>query len=708
MHTETPAAHELSTRELVELRLISVLAVAPNQQFVVIRVEHQDTASTTTGLTWRVIDLRNGETTGLVDGGDPLWNNNGGIAGEAPQWSPDSNWIYFRKLSGREMQIWRAQRDGTQVSQVTRDEADIVGFEIEGDGALIYAAAGATRREIKQAETAEYEHGVLMDPTVIKGFPISSSFPVNGRMATYRHLENAMSGRRGTLLGGQPLRVMLQIGGKAPTRLGGEDARAFLVASQLSPGFSAASGIAAVKPPTLDSGDLVASIEEVPALDGGGGQWPRSGKRPSWRSREEGATPPTSCEDPVCLQADLIQIVGWRANYRELVLQTETLGVSRLAIWNIPTDVVRIVAEEQGVLGSAESGTVGACQLASDQAICIAAAASLPPRVVSIGLETGRVDSVFDPNPNVPVSSLGVSSKIALTDRYGNTTVGNVILPRGPGATPLRPLVITSYTCRGFLQGGSGRDVPEHVLASLGYAAVCVDLGGSVVRRAPGFDMTPVTADLSALDFFQNAVDALSDARLVDPDRVALSGFSGSTTHTAYALTVSRKFTAAMVTTGGSFDAVACYLTANYRSCEARARQQGLSRPYDARDGILRDSPAWNAEKIRTPLLMQLPEAEYPGMMQLYGALQEYDRAVEMYVFADAYHYKNNPRQRLAVYDRNVEWINFWLKGIEPTGVDREAQAARWREMRDRQCALPQDERAHDRLEWYCIASQLH
>jgi dipeptidyl aminopeptidase/acylaminoacyl peptidase len=242
--------------------------------------------------------------------------------------------------------------------------------------------------------------------------------------------------------------------------------------------------------------------------------------------------------------------------------------------------------------------------------------------------------------------------------------------------------------------------VPEHVLASLGYAAVCVDLGASVIRPAPGFKMTPVTADLSALDFFENAVEVLSDAQLADPARVALSGFSASSTHIAFALTQSDRFTAAIVTTGGSFDAISCYLAANYRSCERRARQEGFERPYDSRNGILKDSPAWNAEKIRTPLLMQLPEAEYTGMMQLYGALMEYDRAVEMYVFADAFHYKHDPRQRLTVYDRNIEWIDFWLKGAASSRPDHAAQNSRWRGMRDGQCALPPNEASGGM--WYC------
>jgi dipeptidyl aminopeptidase/acylaminoacyl peptidase len=220
------------------------------------------------------------------------------------------------------------------------------------------------------------------------------------------------------------------------------------------------------------------------------------------------------------------------------------------------------------------------------------------------------------------------------------------------------------------------------------------------------------STDLRALGFFENAVEALVRDGIVDPDRVVLSGFSGSTGATAFALTRSAKFTAAIVTTGGSFDAGTCYFAANYRSCEEEARRLGFGWPYDTRDGMLKDSPAWNADRISAPLLMQLPETEYTGMMQLYGALLGYDRAVEMYVFPGAYHYKHNPRQRKAVYDRNVDWINFWLKGVEPVGIGGEGVALRWREMRERQCGtignVATAGHTTGHTKWYCRPGLRH
>lgn len=692
----------ISTRDLVELVTMSGLRVSPDERFAVIREERQSIASGATHMAWRVIDLNDGRTSALVDAGGVLWNNNGGIASEAPAWSPSGDWIYFRKLVGEQVQVWRAHRDGEQASQVTIDDADVYAFDVNPDGSLTYAVAGATRAEIKQAEDAEHDSGILMGPTVISGFRVTHGFPVNGRMASYRHIENAMSGRRGTLLAARPPRVMnLPRDSTQPVPLSGEASLSFLAGRTIPLGPQAIPATFPSPREVSGDGQLIAGVSGRDRAPASGAASSDPGQHVWWTRREGSPAARTQCLDPICRHGGTFRIAGWRPDQHELILQNESLGVYRLIAWDTASNRVRLLAEGEGVIGSEESGTAGSCELTADKAICIAASSNRPPRLVSIDLTTGHINTLHDPNPELSEERLGDAKLVPLVDRFGNTTIGTVILPKGrPGAVRL-PLVITSYSCRGFLQGGSGRDVPEHVLASLGYAAVCVDMG-RMVEYVPGFNLTPATASASSLDFFEQAVDVLSGMQIIDPTRVVISGFSATATHATATLTKSRKFTAAIVTTGGSFDAIACYLAANYRSCEARAKREGFERPYDARDGFLRSSPAWNAEKIITPLLMQLPETEYASMMQLYGALMAYNRPVEMYVFAGAYHYKNNPRQRLTVYDRNVDWIEFWLKGVESRRTGSADQNARWRQMRAEQCASASAEEESGGAMWYC------
>jgi hypothetical protein len=56
-----------------------------------------------------------------------------------------------------------------------------------------------------------------------------------------------------------------------------------------------------------------------------------------------------------------------------------------------------------------------------------------------------------------------------------------------------------------------------------------------------------------------------------------------------------------------------------------------------------------------------------------------------MYVYPGEFHTKDQPIHRLAVYERNLDWFDFWLRGVEDPDASKAAQYARWRRMRDRQ-----------------------
>jgi hypothetical protein len=49
-----------------------------------------------------------------------------------------------------------------------------------------------------------------------------------------------------------------------------------------------------------------------------------------------------------------------------------------------------------------------------------------------------------------------------------------------------------------------------------------------------------------------------------------------------------------------------------------------------------------------------------------------------MFVMPGEHHYKWQPAHRLAMYDRSLDWFNFWLKGQEPSDPARRADVSRW------------------------------
>src|SRR5438045_439721 len=98
-------------------------------------------------------------------------------------------------------------------------------------------------------------------------------------------------------------------------------------------------------------------------------------------------------------------------------------------------------------------------------------------------------------------------------------------------------------------------------------------------------------------------------------------------------------------------------------------------------------SAALNAERILTPLLINTADAEYVSDMQLVTTLRELKKPVEMFIYPEERHIKNQPKHRYEIYERNVDWMRFWLKDEEDPDPAKAEQYKRWRELRKLQQA---------------------
>jgi len=108
---------------------------------------------------------------------------------------------------------------------------------------------------------------------------------------------------------------------------------------------------------------------------------------------------------------------------------------------------------------------------------------------------------------------------------------------------------------------------------------------------------------------------------------------------------------------------------------------------------LIDDAPAFwsqisiarNARKMRFPLLLNSPDDEYLSTLQGYTALRQAGSPVDMFVFPDEHHIKWQPAHRLAVYERSLDWFNFWIKRELPPSGRRLAEAQYWQTLRDPQ-----------------------
>ena len=89
-----------------------------------------------------------------------------------------------------------------------------------------------------------------------------------------------------------------------------------------------------------------------------------------------------------------------------------------------------------------------------------------------------------------------------------------------------------------------------------------------------------------------------------------------------------------------------------------------------------------NADRISAPILVQTSDSEYEGGLDTAAAFRIRQKPFELYVFNDEGHFLSQPAHRLAMYERSVEWFEFWLMGRINCDPARAAQNERWRAMK--------------------------
>jgi dipeptidyl aminopeptidase/acylaminoacyl peptidase len=639
-------------RELLEIPQVSDLAISPDDQSVVWRQMQASVVRNRSEATWWVAPLgKAGSARQIAEGGDAILSVSGLIVEETPQWSPDSNWVYVRALIDGAVGVWRARADGGAAEAVTHDDADVEGFKLSFDGRSLTYTVGATRAAIVRAENAEYDHGVRLDGTIDPGQALVRGGVTSGRLATQR-ITGGWFGRSG-LLADQPKHEKT-----VDLTTMGVDA----VVDAIPP--------ALVKASPRGSSSLYAQSAASP--DG------RYVARSAWNGHRarltvaEAEVPDRICVDIEC-QGERISALVWRPGTKQILLTT--VGSSRrqtLNVWNLSSGRVRRLYASSGLFNGGDVGSKP-CAVGPATAVCVEADALSPPRVVAVSLDSGAVRRLADPGAGLAQDKNLIAETMLWTDSHGHPFVGHLLRPKGAQG-PL-PLVINYYHCDGYLKGGYGDEWPLAPLASAGIATLCIE-------------MAPLTLPQDALAMYKTAavgigliVDNLSARGLIDPRRVCMSGLSFGSEVTMFM---------AMHT-----DRLACLSIASpqvspvyywMNGLQGRDNHKllkevwGLGSPDETPERWKILSPAMDVAAFRVPLLLQLPEQEYRWNMDFLSGLSVSATPNETWVFPDELHIKAQPRHRLAVYTRNIDWFRFWLQGyVDPDPVKTE-QYRRWSE----------------------------
>lgn len=625
----------IATRDLVEVAEISAPTLSPDGKRVAYRISRPSVEDNRTALDWYVSDLAGGRPIPAGSGGAAQYEGSGGLAEQVPIWDPDSRGLRFRALVDGAVGIWHWREGGATEREVV-DDADILDFALSADAKVLRYTIGAPRAAIAAAERRAYVEGVVVDAHLDIMQPIAGGAIEDGRRVM-QQLPTEWFERERLLWNAPRQQRTIGSDGKPPA------------------------GNAYFPPSRLEQGKNVVSQAGDTAEIGADGDRKRvTVTRPDGRV--------IACGAPVC-RSPRLAALGWRPGADTLLLfEREGSAREAISVWRVGASRAHHIATTDGAQRA--SYRAPRCAIAASALVCAESRPLQPPRLVRIDLDLGKRRTLADPNAGLQ-RRISASAEVM---QWGDDVTGILLRP-AKAIGPL-PLVIQYYHCAGFLKGGVGEEIPMLPLVEHGVAILCMDR-----TRSPGSG--PIEAGYAlALTDIERAIDGLAASGTIDPARVGIGGLSFGSEVALWAIRKPKRFAAATSSSGQISD---IYYWAN--ALPGRGFPEMLKRYWQlgdpdadaARWRLL--APAADAARIDTPLLMQLPESEARYVIEFHTRLKRAGKPAEMILFADEPHIKTQPAHKRAVYERNLDWYRFWLKGDEDPDPAKREQYARWRQL---------------------------
>jgi len=668
----TSPAATISPRRLMEVTDLANPVISPDGRYVAFRAVRTSIERNTYDTTWYVQRLeRRSLPHSVSDGGVPLREYVNGVVLASPAvWSPDSRWIYFRAhLKGR-IAVWRAAADGSGSQLVTDDPADVRNFALSKDGQSLEYSVGATREQVLAAEQAQYDVGVHIDDKVVMSAGLLRSSRVEGRPSTQRFLGDWYS--TGPLLA------------EVPDRWKVVDLTTMTTRDMPS---------SDVPVPSLQIADLPSTLPHpwkltlnrddgrIALLTHAGDGQGLSRKPDVELSMLPGkrSASPVKCLAELCTEKSISDI-QWRLGSDEVLFTVRDYGrgeAQSIFAWNVVSGKVRPIVVADGLLsGDSERAWDIPCAVSSATIVCVAAEADRPPHLDMVDLSTDERSVLFDPNKKLAedIASTVPSKLIRWKDKLGREFTGFLFEARNIDANKPPPLFVNFYSCDGFLRGGVGNEWPLESLAEHGISALCIN-------GLPGYHDFVQRIGQGQLAV-ESVVKYLAAAGRINPSRVGMGGLSYGSEATLWTAIHSNVLAVASVSTPVTDQTYYLFnsLRPGFRSGLKKMWQLGAPEETPKRWRTV--SPTYSLDKIHIPILFQMAEQEYRVSLEYALPLVRRFQG-DMYVFPDEAHIKFQPRHKVAVNVRNLDWFRFWLQGYEDPNPVKKQQYTHWREMRD-------------------------
>ncbi len=614
------AAGQTTPRAIAEIADITGLTSSPDGAWVAYRIERPSTVTNRIDVDWYLMRADGGSPPrALGRTGTAIWDDAGSVTPGEARWAPDSRSLVVRALVDGRISLRQSHLDGSGFREIVAGDGDIEVFAIPPGGMLV-AREGPPRAAIARAEEAERETGILADGHVDLAGPLFRGSLVNGRPATQRFTESWFERR--SLLPDAPRIVRAYDLETGATRPADDAEKTSLAAGPDAPPTGLLRAALAAKNVCLDA------------------------------ERCDDDAPRLSARIPLKDGRTLVTLRD--RSYRQSLYLLPAYG----------TGLNPLIASPGLIAGGRDDRMP--CAETSAALFCVEAAPATPPRLVRIGFDGQQ--TIID-TPNDFPDSDGLLAETIAWQVGGSRASGVLIRPKIPGRLPL---FITYYRCPGFVRGGLGDEYPLHALAAHGIASLCINVQphGDTVRERYDIGLETVRA----------AIAELAKRGLVDPARVGMGGLSFGSEVTMWTASHSRLLKAAAI--------ASVHVSPSYYWFNARPGRENFAenlRRYWKLGPPDEDMAAWKQMSssgdiglISAPILMQLPENEMRQSIELVSKLAT-ARMGELHVFPLAPHIKVEPRQKLAVYQRNLDWFRYWLKGEVDPDPAKSAQYERWR-----------------------------
>jgi dipeptidyl aminopeptidase/acylaminoacyl peptidase len=590
--------------------------------------------------------------------GPPHWDDINQWIPEAPQWSHDSNLISYRMrvAAGEHWQVWGWDTGTGQREQITHVNGDVESYRWLGDGRALLLEVLLSPREQETARWAE--HGILLDGEISP----YRSIPVLAQMAELQVSERTY--------------WVHECGTGIERRATEKEIRDWDPLAS----FDAIGSIAGKQAPLSEKYKIVDAnpspdgkkvaylyVVDDPAVS------PRWARRLLIRSKSGGEFM------EVTPDSYYIDQCWWSPNGTTLYF-TERTGLGRSPrLYAVSGSDVRpkliFKTDRPEYLSSFSSDRRGR------YFVCLWESSNSPAQVALLDSATNQVKKIVDLNPEFGSLRQSPAERMEGTNRFGENWFAYLVKPLDYVNGRKYPLVVTTYRSGDyFLRGASGDENPIQVYAAKGFAVLCFDVG--FLRNTRPGDFQDKLIDWSSpVASIEVAIKRLVDGGLVDPRRIGIAGFSHGEEIGGYAVTHTYLFRAA----SGAQTYDPCFYALGGEAWHQLFTKWGL-------DGWTEGNtkPYWreialsaNADKVGTAILQNVSDTEYVGDMSAYRALKDLGKPIEFYIYPNVLHVRNQPKHKLEIYERNVDWFLFWLKDEEDSDPAKAGQFARWRKMRD-------------------------